>query len=292
MIWPHLVPGWTINYEMAFYFLFAMTMLAGKYKRLAMLGALCLTVLLGQFLVNSSGTAATTFYTSPLILEFGFGIALFSINNSWSFRAPAWMWWILAGVSGAMLLLPNTIHRAFADGIPALVLLFSLIQIKSGVKSKILHFLGDASYSIYLFHLFGLELIEKIIRSLSPVLPVDSLSSPLLVIRLVVAVAIGGMIHVMLEKPLTQALKSASLWKPQHRGHNPASSVSGVVPLTNSVVSGQLAASIAQTTLRPSGFSIRDFTNLEMPVHHDFGSGTNPVRLPARLLRVPQRAVV
>lgn len=65
--WPIYVPGWTLNYEMVFYALFAVALLwrQGLWLVLVALGALA-----------AAGLAYPGFYTSPIILYFAAGIVL------------------------------------------------------------------------------------------------------------------------------------------------------------------------------------------------------------------------
>lgn len=64
-------------------------------------------------------------------------------------------------------------------------------------------FLGDASYSIYLFHMFGVGAVTAIsIR----VMPAGALY-PMMPIAFVAGVAVGALCYVMLERPLQAALR-------------------------------------------------------------------------------------
>ena len=70
-IWPYLVPGWTLNYEMFFYFIFAVGLAFRKIEGIVSAGILLL-VLIGAVYCPSGAIAST--YTSPMLLEFLFGI--------------------------------------------------------------------------------------------------------------------------------------------------------------------------------------------------------------------------
>jgi exopolysaccharide production protein ExoZ len=68
-IWPLLVPGWTLNYEMFFYLIFSLVLfLPRRIQLLVMItifGGLVASRALAQFPV-----AELTFYSDPIILEF------------------------------------------------------------------------------------------------------------------------------------------------------------------------------------------------------------------------------
>lgn len=72
-IWPLLVPGWTLNYEMAFYALFAIALLiSNERNRVALLiSALIAIAVVG--LVFSPQAVATRFYSNQIVLEFAAG---------------------------------------------------------------------------------------------------------------------------------------------------------------------------------------------------------------------------
>ena len=102
---PLLQPGWTLNYEMAFYFVFALFFAIPITRRVAVIGAVFTAlVMIGVLLGASSGPIAFKTYTSPLLLEFVAGMALGLLvqNNK---RLPPWL-------SGIAILALFTNHRA------------------------------------------------------------------------------------------------------------------------------------------------------------------------------------
>ena len=71
---PLLIPGWTLNYEMAFYVMFAVSLALPRSIRLwALLALLGGLVALGAAMPLSGILA---FYTDPIILEFAAGLLL------------------------------------------------------------------------------------------------------------------------------------------------------------------------------------------------------------------------
>ena len=69
---PIVRPGWTLNYEMAFYLLFAGFLWMSRTKAVIGLCALLVAVVLVG-LAAWQQSFAVTFYSNPIILEFGFG---------------------------------------------------------------------------------------------------------------------------------------------------------------------------------------------------------------------------
>ena len=159
---PIYVPGWTINYEMFFYALFALCLFVqGTWIRLAaILGALLGLVVAGD-LLNVTGT--WIFYTSPILLEFAAGVligAFYTAGRTVPFSVAVGA--VLAGLLG-LYLAPNvTPHRELVWGVPAALILFGAVFLDrlGGVrKINALKFFGDASYSLYLSHLFSIGII-------------------------------------------------------------------------------------------------------------------------------------
>ncbi|KAK0341504.1 hypothetical protein LTR94_026084, partial [Friedmanniomyces endolithicus] len=72
-IWPVLVPGWTLNYEMFFYAVFALAICLPERLRVwAMTLTMVVLVVLGELVRPTSAWLVT--YTNPLLLEFIAGI--------------------------------------------------------------------------------------------------------------------------------------------------------------------------------------------------------------------------
>jgi exopolysaccharide production protein ExoZ len=79
LIIPHLAPdgtlypvvgqGWTLNYEMFFYFLFAVTLAWSRTYQFYALNALLLGCILCGYLIHPSSPIGEA-YTSPLLMEF------------------------------------------------------------------------------------------------------------------------------------------------------------------------------------------------------------------------------
>ena len=74
-IWPILVQGWTLNFEMFFYAIFAITLFLPRRFQLSFIsGVFAILVATGLWLHPQSAISFT--YTRPIIFEFVAGIAL------------------------------------------------------------------------------------------------------------------------------------------------------------------------------------------------------------------------
>jgi exopolysaccharide production protein ExoZ len=212
-LWPLLVQGWTLNYEIFFYVVFALTLFAPAKLRLVLLAAVFgLLALAGALLQPQSPLVA--FYTAPVILEFVAGAA---ISKLWrhDFLPPAWIGGILAGLAVAGFATIQIRQMEFGPwscGPLAVMLVIGALAVETrGSLPKItaLAYLGDSSYSIYLWHTFAISVLLKA-ASFVAIPPV-----PLMVACLVIGTLAGIIAYEGLERPLQFLLrgKRSSLWR-------------------------------------------------------------------------------
>ena len=176
---PIVGPGWTLNYEMFFYVIFALTfLLPWKRGLFALVGILGLAVLLGGIVPNSGPLFA--YYSHPILLEFGYGALLgYAYVQGALDRLAPWILptALLAVVWVAGLHLANFAdmqQRAFFYGVPATLLVFAAIVADRNDRSAggwAMLALGDASYSIYLTHLFVARAASIVTARLLPGCP-------------------------------------------------------------------------------------------------------------------------
>jgi len=202
---PILAVGWTLNYEMMFYTLFALAMfLPRRLGAPILLGLLALLAIVGA--VIRPGSVMLAFWTNSIILEFGFGIAI-ALICPWLARASRQTGVALMAAGFAFFVAmhfgPDTAQmpRFVINGIPAAVI------VVGGVICDLRHrsiaiapliLLGDASYSLYLSHMFsvrGVRIAWNILH-LPPVAPLFCLAA------FVVAVIVGLALALSFELPL------------------------------------------------------------------------------------------
>ena len=159
-VWPILVPGWTLQFEVFFYAVFSLTLLIGD--RAARLGTivavLCVLAILGSLF--PVGNALVEVYTSPILLEFAAGVILAALMLRLQ-RVPYWLG-LTAAAIGLLLLVVNYrliveagIGRVLILGIPAMLIVAGGLVIEpllARKPSRLLLLFGDASYSLYLTH--------------------------------------------------------------------------------------------------------------------------------------------
>jgi len=200
---PLLVPGWTLNYEMAFYALFASSLLLPARMRVSgLVGVLSLAAFAGLF-VPADTIAA--FYTDPIILEFAAGLILASIwrRGQPMSRTAALC---LAGLGFLALYLGSgsDLPRIVWAGIPALMIVAGVVYADGAKERRPMRLpmlLGDASYSIYLSHVIVLPVLAKAWTAAG--LGVAGMQGPaFLVLALVASALAGAVLYAAVERPL------------------------------------------------------------------------------------------
>lgn len=208
---PIFFLGWTLNYEMFFYALFAF----GLFFRSSPGGIFfTISVLLALSVTGSTWPASNPlvqFYTAPIMLEFALGmlIALF-FRKAWNFSHPAWRLVLtVLGLTGlAALTAPPLVSHVklavfISRGMPAAITVWSALALESRgdyVKKGFLVRLGDASYAMYLTHPFVAQVFQKIAIRLHTQ---GLVTLAVLILAVAAAAAVALWVHAKVEKPLT-----------------------------------------------------------------------------------------
>ena len=203
---PVVYPGWTLEYEMAFYLLVTAAMALPVRTWPSVLATLAACVCLGiaADLIGVTGPVVR-FFTNPMYLEFALGILIGHVTLAR--RVPAASSFGLVVVFVLLWSGPwdEWRWRVLVAGLPAscAVLLASWIDRRGMPLSRpgrLLARLGDASYSIYLVQVFAISIGCKALAHAAPRLPVDAAILIVSLATLLVAYAV----HVGVEKPVTR----------------------------------------------------------------------------------------
>ena len=201
MMQPVVEPGWTLNYEMMFYAVFALTLFLRQSIRFPVIASFFAGVAIIGAAFDSS--AISEFYTRAIILEFIFGMAIAQFG--WRLPVVA----VPIGIGIMITFQSSSADRLFTLGIPAGLIIAGALSFEERLqKSKVADFLGSASYSIYLFHLLALGFFVKIwpdAGTNKAMFGVSAFGFMLL---------IGCGIHWVLERPLN-AILAGFVRKPQ-----------------------------------------------------------------------------
>jgi exopolysaccharide production protein ExoZ len=203
-IWPILVPGWTLDYEMAFYLIFAALLLCLPAARMLLLYAiLMLLVVLGT--VFRSAGAIPAFFANSIVLEFAIGCTLgwyFKQNSPISLqRGLVVLAAALCTIVFTSMYMPS-LDRTIEWGLPAALLVAGVVALeKAGVSFAVVPivFLGDASYSIYLFHDLGISVAVRVLS--------HEAAWMVTILGISFGILLGCVVHVLLEKPILRALR-------------------------------------------------------------------------------------
>lgn len=163
--------GWTLNYEILFYVLFAISMLfgRGRWAALAIIFASLLIVApilvqalptLRPYRIPIFGSALIDMMTNPIIAEFGFGVIVGWIYFRPKSRLPLMLSLGIMAIFASILIWQMASHFRYGHGFSGwgmtlAPLFFATIYIEKEIRPKTVRWLvwlGDVSFSLYLCH--------------------------------------------------------------------------------------------------------------------------------------------
>jgi peptidoglycan/LPS O-acetylase OafA/YrhL len=209
---PVIAAGWTLCYEMFFYYTFTLC-LAARWSPVMVITPIFIAAAgIGMARDYSWGAVATLL--DPLLLEF---VAGMWIGRLVRFAAsPATAPWLiaLAGAAGLALVLSDLLpdlhlrgDRVLFWGVPAAVILAAVVSLERVVIFRrwgLLCLIGDASYSIYLAHALVLPLVLRPLRPLSGTLGGEVVG---LVSLFAAGLFAGLAVFVVIERPMRAMVK-------------------------------------------------------------------------------------
>lgn len=219
---PTLILGWSLNFEMYFYVLFALALLIStRWAPILCVAGIVAVVLIGK--LAGPVSTAFDFYARTTSLEFCYGIGVYYVLTWWERRKAVLaggaalklaVALAMAGAVVAMVLLEHAykdaIPRYLAGGIPAAFIVLSALLLERlfGIAScsRLAWLLGEASYVTYLIHPY---IVFGVLRLLLPRTGELSLAMDLVVIAGLIALtcAISIAIHLVFEKPVMTFLR-------------------------------------------------------------------------------------
>lgn len=219
-VWPIVAPGWSLNFEMYFYLLFALSLFAPEKLRLTLITVVISGVFLAATLADTGGPW-NKFFTDNVVFEFIFGMLLAHYyKRDW--RLSSALGWVLF-VAGFVLLLLHSQHYLLAafnlpgiitNGIPAAMIVAGTLFLKLP-ENRLGVLLGDASYALYLSHIFVLGLFRKV---LPPVLGDGPFSAYLFVaISMIACLVISVPVHHLIDNWALRMERINALRSPAQR---------------------------------------------------------------------------
>ena len=206
---PVVIQGWSLNLEMSYYLLFALSLLAPGRWRVAVLAAemVALCIVLPALFTLGVPLAA---WSSPLAFEFLAGAVLFLLwQREW--LPVGWAAWVMFAAGVIVLAASHLLGGAPAGwtrlafwGVPAFAIVAGGLGIEAAgqlPRSRLLGTLGEASYAIYLTHFIALGVVAGLLHQLW---------APLAVVLVIAwACLIGWLVHRGFELPMHRASKMA-----------------------------------------------------------------------------------
>lgn len=216
---PILRVGWTLNYEMLFYAIFAIAMAISAQRKVWIATAMILALVMMRAAAEDSAVAR--FYTNAIMLEFVFGMLIGLAFNSGILQRAGITFARGAVCTGLVLIVAFGLTvsyesplRAAFFGLPAAIIVAGALVLetrRARPLPRVLGLLGDASYVIYLSHPFVLTGTRLILAKLG-VDGSDFLGNTAAIVLMCINAAVFGVFcHLFLERPVTRALK------PHHR---------------------------------------------------------------------------
>lgn len=205
---PLLTVGWTLNFEVLFYYLFAVALALEIAPLWFLTPVLSVLAVAGWFERNSVALSGSP--VSTLVLEFLFGVVIAHLTLRRRLPGQPLGWLLVAGGWLALLTLPYDAlgDRAFSWGLPAGAIVLGTVVLE-GVLGKRwprwLLELGNASYAIYISHPFVVSVVWIVLLRLGLRGP----SSLWLMVgaALVLISLTGELVHRGIELPILRLLR-------------------------------------------------------------------------------------
>jgi exopolysaccharide production protein ExoZ len=221
-MFPTMVLGWSLNYEMYFYVMFSLALLISQ--RLAPI-LCCAAITAILLLIDLSGTQnpSLLFYARPLVFEFVFGIVVFYLlywfekhrDLLQSVASGKALLLLILVVSFTAIFVIEAMHglgfeRQLSAGIPAFFVVLSAILVERiygfRANGRLLFLLGESSYILYLIHpyvVFGI--LRTVFRGQHTFGTAETIGIIVFLLMASSALAIG--IHIAVEKPVMGFLR-------------------------------------------------------------------------------------
>lgn len=228
MMWPLVVAGWSLNSEMFFYLLFTFGLFLSPKMRFLALEVVILALVGLHCTLDPPINSVWGFYTSSIMLEFGFGIALgYYCSKSPSvpplIAAAVFFTGVLGFAAAATFeLLPSL--QGVSYGIPSLLVVAGAVLYERArylPRFKVPQLIGDSSYSLYLTHGAVLSGLAQLWRHFAPVAMPGTLNIiAFAVVGLSLATIVGLLTYKAVEQPLLRGLSPKSSERNQRGDFN------------------------------------------------------------------------
>jgi exopolysaccharide production protein ExoZ len=210
---PMLVVGWTLNYEMFFYFCLWVSIIVMITRKIyALITIFLLTIfflLADNYLINP---VLKSFFNNSIIFEFILGMLAFKIYKIRLMKKINNVVLLIISILSYFFMayyevIGTDIARVFIYGIPSLILILSVTALEetkfmeNNSLTKILALIGNGSYAIYLSHLYVVLAIQRIghekLNLMDPTTPLG------VAVTLFFSIIVGHILYTHVDKPLS-----------------------------------------------------------------------------------------
>jgi exopolysaccharide production protein ExoZ len=214
---PNALVGvsWTLSYEIYFYLIFAATLFWGSPGASLGVTTTAIVLLLAAAQFAPPGNFSD-FLADPIAIEFCFGLMLARLFMLSERRPLVPVYWSLLGFA-ALIMAPLFVaypdthsligwSRIIFWGLPSIFVLAGFLWSGTprGVVGRFAVWVGDASYAIYLTHIFVMMAYAKLLKS-------TALSQhtqvPVIPVVVIVSLAVGLITHMVVERPLLALIR-------------------------------------------------------------------------------------
>ncbi len=216
---PIIAVGWTLNFEMFFYAIFAAATLLSRRAALASVTALFGVLVSVPWLLGIELPYPFADWVNPIIFEFAFGMWIAAAFQE-GLRVPRWFSFVLIGAGLALLIHADqndfaVVGRAIGWGggaalIVAGVALANVEPTTSRIWLK-MALLGDASYALYLTHANTPGLMRWTERFINPAMGQWLYAAILLGVAVVIAILVHRFFDGVVTNHLRQKAKFSSI---------------------------------------------------------------------------------
>ncbi|MDP1026692.1 acyltransferase [Sphingomonas sp. KR1UV-12] len=229
-IYPILFVGWTLNYEMFFYAVFAVAMLVSHRYRAMVAGIAIAVLTLGELAVSGLEYGPVAYVlTRSIMLDFVLGMAVGRGHGAivrLAGRTGGWPFGLLFAAGAGLLALAATADWPAAAIVPdtsgffrfglfAAMMVAGVVGLDAAghrIRNRLALQVGDASYALYLLHPFVVILGVKVADRLDLSLPTRL---GVIVAAMAIATGLAILFHRRVERPMVAALNRWFVPRPQ-----------------------------------------------------------------------------
>jgi peptidoglycan/LPS O-acetylase OafA/YrhL len=219
---PTLVLGWSLNYEMYFYVLFAAA-LALAPRRAPLLCCFAIVAIATTIEISGARYPSVRFYGRTIVFEFVFGVCVYYLlaaaerQADWFRGRPLVRWGLVAVACGSALVIGLVeLHQGFGwprvlvAGVPAFALVLAVLLLERlyavRTQSNLVFLVGESSYILYLIHPYVIYGLLRTMGAQATMLPWPA-TIGLVIALMFVATVTAIAIHLWFEKPMVTWLR-------------------------------------------------------------------------------------